>query len=280
MQNFETITIRSARKEDEAELVDLAYRAYYDRFFNDLVTAKAGASLKVYPELIPNEEKDTGQSRSSFRDYWRKAMQNLNNPEKPFLCFVAEIKTPEGRKIIGFRKGYALPLEDEEYRRYENENKKRALLRKKSEYRGIDVYNDLREIPLPPKEKIAGSSSLYIDPAYKRCGIGRRLVNRYAREVLKRGFSAMMTSCYIYNDSQKFIRSVGGDYAIRCNIPCNYKKEDGTTDVCNIAGYMLLWSEDSLKKIAYENYESQSPSKSGVMLINEALGKKAASISL
>ena len=262
MQNFETITIRSARKEDEAELADLAYRAYYDRFFNDLVTAKAGASLKVYPELIPNEEK------------------NLNNPEKPFLCFVAEIKTPEGRKIIGFRKGYALPLEDEEYRRYENENKKRALLRKKSEYRGIDVYNDLREIPLPPKEKIAGSSSLYIDPAYKRCGIGRRLVNRYAREVLKRGFSAMMTSCYIYNDSQKFIRSVGGDYAIRCNIPCNYKKEDGTTDVCNIAGYMLLWSEDSLKKIAYENYESQSPSKSGVMLINEALGKKAASISL
>lgn len=253
MQKFETITIRKARPEDEAALAELAYSAYYDRFFNDKVTARYGASLKVYPELIPDEEKQTGQCRSSFREYWEKAMKNLENPKKPFICFVAEANTPNGKKIVGFRKGYALPIEDDEYKRYENENKKRSLLRKKNAYRGIDVYDDLREIPLPPQEKIAGSSSLYIDPAYKRGGIGRRLVSQYAKEVLKRGFTSMMTSCYIYNDSQKFIRSVGGDYAIRCNIPCNYKKEDGSTNVCNIAGYMLLWSEESLKKIAYEN---------------------------
>lgn len=49
MINSYNITIRKARREDEAELAELAYTAYYDRFFNDEVTNKYGASLKVYP---------------------------------------------------------------------------------------------------------------------------------------------------------------------------------------------------------------------------------------
>lgn len=247
----DNIVIRKATREDENELAELAYRAYYDRFFNRKTTDKFGASLSVYPELIPNEKKDTGQSLSTFRDYWKKAMRNLNNPEKRFICFVAEANTPQGKRIIGFRKGYALPLDDEEYRRYANENKKRSLIRKKENYFGINTYNDIREIPLAEKNKIAGSSSLYTDPDFKRSGIGKRLIKRYAQEVLKLGFKGMATSCYIYNDSQKFLKAMGGDYFIRCNIPCTYRKNDKTLDVCNIAGLMCLWDEKSLKKLAF-----------------------------
>ncbi len=251
MTSFDNIVIRKATRADEKELAELAYRAYYDRFFNREVTARYGASLRVYPELVPDEEKDTGQSLSTFRDYWKKAMQNLDNPEKRFICFVAEINTPSGKKIIGFRKGYALPLEDVEYERYAKENKKRALIRKKENYFGINTYNDTREIPLPPKEKIAGSSSLYTDPAFKRSGIGKKLITRYAQEVWKLGFRGMMTSCYVYNDSQKFLRAMGGDFFIKCDIPCTYRKEDKSLDVCNINGLMCLWGEEALKRLAF-----------------------------
>lgn len=275
MQQYQTITIRRAKIQDETALADLAYRAYYDRFFNDAVTDLQGASLKVYPELIPDEEKDLGQSRNSFKEYWQAAIKNLENPEKPFLCFVAELETEQGKKIIGFRKGYATPIEEEEYKRYENENKRRALLAKKNTYRGINAYEDNRPIPLLPREQIAGSSSLYIDPEYKRGGIGRKLVQRYAKEVLKRGFKSMMTSCYIYNDSQKFIRSVGGDYAIRCNIPVTYKKPSNTSDICNIAGYMLLWSEDNLQKIANEKEADFGSKKGNAVLISSPSYRRA-----
>lgn len=245
------IVIRKACPEDEAELAELAYRSYYDRFFNDEVTNKYGASLKVYPELIPNEEKDTGQSRSTFREYWAKAMPQLNAKENRFLCFVAEVQTQEGSRIVGFRKGFAAPLEEEEYQRYTKENRKREIIRNKNNYYDITTYDDLRSIPLPQKNKIAGSSSLYIDPAYKRFGLGSKLIQRYAQEVLKLGFKGMMTSCYVKNDSQKFLKAQGGDYFIKCNIPVTYKKEDGTSAICNIDGLMCLWGEDSLKKLAF-----------------------------
>ena len=106
MENFTTnIIIRRARKEDENELAALAYRAYYDRFFNPAVTDKNGASLRLYPELVPDEQKDTGQSASTFRDYWAKAMPKLDSDDQTFICYVAEAQTPQGRKIVGFRKG-------------------------------------------------------------------------------------------------------------------------------------------------------------------------------
>lgn len=248
----DNIVIRQAQKSDEESLAKLAYQAYYDRFFNREITDVYGASLRVYPELIPNEEKDIGQSLSTFQEYWKKAIQNLDNPDQRFLCFVAEVNTPKGKKIVGFRKGYALPLEDEEYRRYVNENKKRALIRKRDDYFGINTYNDIREIPLPPQNKIAGSSSLYISPDFKRSGLGKRLIKRYAQEVIKLGFKGMMTSCYIKNDSQKFLKSMGGDFFIRCNIPVSYRKENKALDTCNIEGLMCLWDEKSLKKLAFE----------------------------
>lgn len=254
----DNIVIRQAQKSDEKSLAELAYKAYYDRFFNREVTDIYGASLRVYPELIPNEEKDTGQSLSTFQEYWKEAMKNLDNPDKKFLCFVAEVDTLQGKKIVGFRKGYALPLDDEEYRRYSNENKKRALIRKRDDYFGINTYNDIREIPLPPQNKIAGSSSLYIDPNFKRSGLGKQLIKRYAQEVIKLGFKGMMTSCYIYNDSQKFLKSMGGDFFIKCDIPVSYRKEDKTLDVCNIEGLMCLWDKKGLEKLAAkENNLSQ-----------------------
>ena len=152
------LVIRRATRNDEKELAELAYVAYFDRFFNDAVTDKFGASLKVYPELIPDEENDTGQSRSTFADYWNKAMQNLNNPQKQFLCFVAEIQSSEGSKIVGFRKGYAAPLEPDEYALYQKENTRRNLLRKKYAYQRRNVSEDLSPINLPAYEKIAGST--------------------------------------------------------------------------------------------------------------------------
>ena len=252
MENFTTnIIIRRARKEDENELAALAYRAYYDRFFNPAVTDKNGASLRLYPELVPDEQKDTGQSASTFRDYWAKAMPKLDSDDQTFICYVAEAQTPQGRKIVGFRKGYAAPLEENEYRRYQTENKKRLLLRKRDDYYGINTYNDTRPIPLPAREKMAGSSSLYIDPAYKREGLGRRLIQSYAFELLQRGFEGMMTSCYIYNDSQKFLRSVGGDFFIKCDIPVSYKKDNRETDIRNIPGLMCMWDKAALQKLAY-----------------------------
>lgn len=266
---YDKIVIRKARREDEAELAELAYRSYYDRFFNDEVTRKYGASLKVYPELIPNEQKDTGQSRSTFQEYWAKAMPQLDAKENRFLCFVAEIQTAQGSKIVGFRKGYAAPLEDAEYQRYVNENRKRELIRKKNNYFGITTYNDIRPIPLPEKSKIAGSSSLYIDPAYKRYGLGSKLIQRYAQEVLKLGFKGMMTSCYVKNDSQKFLRAQGGDFFIKCDIPVAYKKEDKTTAVCNIDGLMCLWGEESLKKLAFRKKQDvfQNPRQAYMSIV-------------
>ena len=261
MINSYNITIRKARREDEAELAELAYTAYYDRFFNDEVTNKYGASLKVYPELIPDEEKDTGQSRSTFRDYWKQAMTKLGADNGRFLCFVAGASLPEGKKIVGFRKGYAAPLEDKEYERYEKENKIRLLMRRKNAYLGINAYNDLRPIPLPAKNKIAGSSSLYIAPEYKRAGIGARLIQRYAQELIKMGFEGMMTSCYIKNDSQKFLRAQGGDYFIRCDIPVVYKKADGSSAVRNIDGLMCLWDAAGLRKLAFRKENAATAQK-------------------
>lgn len=254
----DNIVIRKAQKSDEEALAKLAYLAYYDRFFNREVTDIYGASLRVYPKLIPNEKKDTGQSLSTFQEYWKKAMQNLDNSDQRFLCFVAEINTPQGKEIVGFRKGYALPLEEEEYRRYVKENKKRALIRKRNDYLGIDAYNDTREIPLPPQNKIAGSSSLYIAPDFKRSGLGKRLIKRYAQEVIKLGFEGMMTSCYIKNDSQKFLKSMGGDFFIKCNIPVSYRKEDKTLDICNIEGLMCLWDKKGLEKLAFEDKDKSN----------------------
>ena len=262
MENLNTnIIIRRARREDEIELAELAYRAYYDRFFNSAVTDKNGASLRIYPELIPDEQKDTGQSLSTFRDYWAKAMLDLNSEQETFICYVAEAQTPQGRKIVGFRKGYAAPMEEEEYRRYVNENKKRILLQKRDNYYGINTYNDTRLIPLPAREKTAGSSSLYIDPAYKREGLGRRLIQNYARELLQRGFEGMTTSCYIYNDSQKFLRSVGGDFFIKCDIPVSYKNDGRQTNIYKIPGLMCLWDKAALQQLAYGEKAMQKLSR-------------------
>lgn len=244
------IVIRRAVRADERELAELAYTAYYDRFFNDAVTDKYGASLKVYPELVPDEEKDTGQSRSTFADYWRKAMRRLDAPENPFLCFVAEAQTPAGPKIVGFRKGYAAPLEPEEYELYQKENVRRGILRKKYAYQRRNVDEDLRPINLPAYEKIAGSSSLYIAPEYKRMRIGERLIRRYAQEVLKMGFEGMVTSCYVKNDSRYFLQSMGGDNFIPCPIPCTYRRPDKSLGVCNIDGLMCLWDKTALQKLA------------------------------
>ena len=244
------IVIRRAERKDEQELAELAYIAYYDRFFNDAVTDKYGASLKVYPELIPDEEKDTGQSRSTFADYWRKAMQRLDAPENPFLCFVAEAQTPSGPKIVGFRKGYAAPLEPEEFELYQKENIRRSILRKKYAYQRRNVDEDLRPINLPDYDKIAGSSSLYIAPEYKRMRIGERLIRRYAQEVLKMGFEGMVTSCYVKNDSRYFLQSMGGDNFIPCPIPCTYRKPDKSLGICNIDGLMCLWDKEGLQKLA------------------------------
>lgn len=244
------IVIRRATRNDEQELAELAYAAYYDRFFNDAVTNRYGASLKVYPELIPDEDKDTGQSRSTFADYWRKAMQSLDNQEKPFLCFVAEAQTANGLKIVGFRKGYAAPLEAEEFELYQKENIRRSLLRKKYAYQRRNVDENLRQINLPAYDKIAGSSSLYIAPEYKRMRIGERLIRRYAQEVLKLGFEGMVTSCYVKNDSKYFLKSMGGDNFIPCPIPCTYRKPDKSLGVCNIDGLMCLWDKEGLQKLA------------------------------
>lgn len=251
MQNAaDGIVIRRATKNDEQELAELAYTAYFDRFFNDAVTDRYGASLKVYPELVPDEEKDTGQSRSTFADYWRKATQNLDNPDKPFLCFVAEAQTPDGPRIVGFRKGYAAPLEREEYALYQKENIRRSLLRKKYAYQRRNVDEDLRPINLPDYDKIAGSSSLYIAPEYKRMRIGERLIRSYAREILKRGFEGMVTSCYVKNDSRYFLQAMGGADFIPCPIPCTYRKPDKSLDICNIDGLMCLWDKNALQKLA------------------------------
>ncbi len=244
------IVIRRATRNDEKELAELAYVAYFDRFFNDEVTNKYGASLKVYPELIPDEKKDTGQSRSTFADYWRKAMKNLDNPQRPFLCFVAEVQTSQGPKIVGFRKGYAAPLEPDEYALYEKENTRRAILRRKYAWQGRVSEEDLRPINLPAYEKIAGSSSLYIAPQYKRMRIGERLIRRYAKEVLRLGFEGMVTSCYVKNDSRYFLQAMGGDYFIPCPIPCTYRKADRSLDVCSIDGLMCLWDKPALQKLA------------------------------
>lgn len=44
---------------------------------------------------------------------------------------------------------------------------------------------------------------------------------------------------------------MGGDFFIKCDIPCTYRKEDKSLDVCNINGLMCLWGEEALKRLAF-----------------------------
>lgn len=250
MQKSEQIIIRKAKKSDQQELANLAYRAYYDRYFNKATTDRFASSLRGFKNLIPDEKNNTGQSKQTFNDYWEKAIKDLDNEKNQFICFVAVTKTSNGEKIIGFRKGYAAPMDDDEYKRYERENKKRKLISKRNDYFGITTYNDTRIIPLANKEEIAGSSSLYIDPTQKRSGLGKKLISAYAKELLKLGYKGMMTSCYIKNDSQKFLRAMGGDFSIKCEIPNIYLDNNGNKKIQNIPGLMFYWDKKALIKLA------------------------------
>lgn len=75
------------------------------------------------------------------------------------------------------------------------------------------------------------------------------------------GFEGMMTSCYIKNDSQKFLRAQGGDYFIRCDIPVVYKKADGSSAVRNIDGLMCLWDAAGLRKLAFRKENTATSQK-------------------
>ncbi|TVQ82265.1 MAG: GNAT family N-acetyltransferase [Micavibrio sp.] len=253
VEDFKTeggkIRIRPARRSDEAALADLAYRSYKDRFFNDAVTDRLGGSLKVFPELIPDDENGTGQNRAFFAAYWAEAIEKLDEKDG-FLCYVAEF-IADGEMtgcIRGFVKGYGGALEKDLFEIYEKEN-----TRRKSEKLTDDFNKSAAKkapVDLPQAEKIAELGSLYIDPACRKTGIGKVLTQRWAREMRARGYTAMVTRCYKENNSQRFFEKTGAELFSDCPIPQQFNTASGKRGNLTLPGETLFWSAAQLKALA------------------------------
>ena len=246
------IRIRPAQRGDEAALADLAYRSYKDRFFNDAVTDKIGGSLKIFPDLIPDDENGTGQNRAFFAAYWAEAMSKPEGKDG-FCCIVAEFIADGNTQgdIMGFVKGYGGALEQDLFDIYEQEN-----TRRKSEKLTDDFNKNAAKkapVDLPQPEKIAELGSLYIDPACRKSGIGRLLTQCWAQEMQSRGYQAMVTRCYKENNSQRFFEKMGAELFSGCPIPQQFERGDGTRGDLTLPGETLFWSAQQLKSLATEN---------------------------
>ncbi len=246
------IRIRPAQRTDEDALADLAYRSYKDRFFNDAVTDQLGGSLKIFPDLIPDDENGTGQNRAFFAAYWTEAMAKLEDKDG-FYCTVAEFITDGDRKgdILGFVKGYGGALEQELFTLYEAEN-----TRRKSSALTDDFNTKAAKqtpVDLPQAEEIAELGSLYIDPACRKSGIGRLLTQRYAQDMQAKGYTAMTTRCYKENNSQRFFEKMGAELFSDCPIPQQFEKADGTRGDLTLPGETLFWNTSQLTVLATED---------------------------
>lgn len=255
-QNFPAeggiIRIRPAARSDESALADLAYRSYKDRFFNDAVTDRLGGSLKIFPDLIPDDENGTGQNRAFFAAYWAEAMAKLDDKDG-FLCYVAEFIADGDTKgeIMGFVKGYGGALEQELFELYEAENTRRQSSVLTDDFNTKAAKQ--KPVDLPQPEKIAELGSLYIDPACRKSGIGRLLTQRWAKEMQGRGYTAMVTRCYKENNSQRFFEKMGAELFSDCPIPQQFEKQDGTRGDLTLPGETLFWNAQQLKALATED---------------------------
>lgn len=255
-QNFPAeggiIRIRPAARSDESALADLAYCSYKDRFFNDTVTDKLGGSLKIFPDLIPDDENGKGQNRAFFAAYWAEAMAKLEDKDG-FCCYVAEFIADGSTtgEIMGFVKGYGGALEQELFDLYEAENKRRKSSALTDDFNSKAAKK--KPVDLPQAEKVAELGSLYIDPACRKSGIGRLLTQRYAQEMRDKGYTAMTTRCYKENNSQRFFEKMGAELFSGCPIPQQFERGDGTRGDLTLPGETLFWNEQQLKALATED---------------------------
>ncbi|TNE27618.1 MAG: GNAT family N-acetyltransferase [Alphaproteobacteria bacterium] len=246
------IRIRPATRTDEDALADLAYRSYKDRFFNDAVTDQLGGSLKIFPDLIPDDENGTGQNRAFFASYWTEAMAKLEDKDG-FCCYVAEFIADGSAtgEIMGFVKGYGGALEQELFDLYAAENTRRKSSALTDDFNSKAAKKN--PVDLPQAEKVAELGSLYIDPVCRKSGIGRLLTQRYAQEMRDKGYTAMTTRCYKENNSQRFFEKMGAELFDNCPIPQQFEKADGTRGDMTLPGETLFWNEQQLKALATED---------------------------
>lgn len=243
------IRIRPAQRRDESALADLAYRSYKDRFFNDAVTDKIGGSLKIFPDLIPDDENGTGQNRAFFAAYWAEAMAKLDDKDG-FLCYVAEFIADGDTNgdVLGFVKGYGGALEQDLFDIYEAENARRKSSTLTDDFNTQATKKNPVDLPKP--EKIAELGSLYIDPACRKSGIGRLLTRRWAQEMQSRGYTAMVTRCYKENNSQRFFEKMGAELFTACPIPQQFERGDGTRGDLTLPGETLFWNATQMGALA------------------------------
>lgn len=234
------ITRKANLEEFTTTLPELAYRAYSNRFFkkttieqncNFILTREKltlppntstkelleySGSLSIPYSCLEPQLDGSGQSLKSFKRYW---FEKIDDPN--FRVFVAEIN----KNIIGFVKG---------------------------SFEYIDCDKDFPEIEfLQEKNKIISLGSLYIDPDYRKGGVGTKLVKTYIQEALeeKGEYNGFITDCYWRNNSQYFFNKLGAVSIGFCNIPDIYLDKNLTRQTQNIVGEVMFWDENAINNL-------------------------------
>lgn len=219
------IKIRKARLSDLDEIAKLAFDTYYKRFFctesKDRFGNLYGAPLaKDHPELAQ------GQNYEWFYEQWKTLLEkaeSLDFANKPVI-FVAEANN----EIKGFVKGMPSPLDSYTYKQFKERNLFQSL----------------------DRQYISELGSIYISFDHQDSNTGRLLVQKYSQTMEKLGYKAMVTRCYIKNDSPHFFTKLGAQETVTCTIPngyFDYNGADRSVKNTDIKGVCLAWDREQFK---------------------------------
>lgn len=247
---MENVIIRKAKIDEFINILPtVAFKAYYDRFYNietikknvDIIRQaeseivkyneteeeflEYGGCLSIpYTKLSPKVN-GAGQSLLSFTKYWLSKIKDFQDGK--FKVFVAEING----KIVGFVKGT-----------FDEINKK-----------------DFPDCQLAEDKKICALGSLYILPSCRKKGIGTMLTKEYIKNLLKESpnCDGMLTECYWRNNSQYFFNKLGATSIGFCNIPDLYLNEQLELATQNITGEVMFWDRNKLDLLANNRFTNK-----------------------
>jgi hypothetical protein len=216
------VNIRKAQLSDLDDISKVAYQTYFKRFFCTESTDRLG-NLYGAPLATDHPELAQGQNYEWFYDQWKTLLQkatSLDFVNRPVI-YVAEVDN----NIKGFIKGVPGPLDKQTYKQFRDKN----------------LFGSL------DRQYISELGSIYISFDHQDANTGRLLVQKYSQTMEKLGFKAMVTRCYIKNDSPHFFRKLGAQESILCDIPNGYFKYDGqskTVQNTDIKGICLAWDNE------------------------------------
>ena len=247
---MENVIIRKAKFDEFINILPMvAFKAYYDRFYN-IETIKKNSNIirKREGEVIQNNETEeefleyggclsipytklspkangTGQSLLSFTKYWLSKIKDFQ--DEKFKVFVAEVNG----KIVGFIKGT---------------------------FDKIDK-NDFPDCKLEENKNLFALGSLYILPSCRKKGIGTMLTKEYIKNLLKEhpNCDGMLTECYWRNNSQYFFNKLGAESIGFCNITDLYLNEQLELATQNITGEVMFWDRNKLDLLANNRFTNK-----------------------